>query len=341
MPAEQRIIGGGLLMVGVVIVLVLIFLFTRTTVNAPDAHQEIVSKHWPAYMKARDQDSYLGVKNAAEEILRVLDEADRVAVVKLIKADATTDREVRQLQKLIESGGLEKNVDGLFEFEREWYVEKSHRALRQLSTAIDGVKVVKEIRTAARDTRSAIDEIRLGSGLPLEPAPAGTVPKDDIAGNPVYANDAELFRVLGVEGEAVLKALQTKGDSAKARSARLRWNAKGKDGARAQLAEAVQAIPAQAESLTRTATTIGHAAGNLAGDADATRKGDALLGKAVVLLGSGLDAEHAAVFKESREKFRSVAALAAVLKNEADMLKPYVTTAPGLGAALGSKFREE
>ena len=175
MPAEQRIIGGGLLMVGVVIVLVLIFLFTRTTVNAPDAHQEIVSKHWPAYMKARDQDSYLGVKNAAEEILRVLDEADRVAVVKLIKADATTDREVRQLQKLIESGGLEKNVDGLFEFEREWYVEKSHRALRQLSTAIDGVKVVKEIRTAARDTRSAIDEIRLGSGLPLEPAPAGTV----------------------------------------------------------------------------------------------------------------------------------------------------------------------
>ncbi|MHC4817938.1 MAG: hypothetical protein ACYTF8_07780, partial [Planctomycetota bacterium] len=338
MPAEQRIIGGGLLMVGVVIVLILIFLFTQGGMNAQDAYTEIVSKHWPAYMQARDQDGYLRLKQAAAEILRVLDDSDRVAVVKLIKADATTDREVRPLQKLLENGGLEKNVEGLFEFEREWYIEKSHRALRQLSIAVDGVKDVKEIRTAARETRAAIGEIRLGSGLPVEPGAARAVPKDDIAGNPVYANDAELFRILGVEGKAVLKALQTKGDGAKARSARLRWNAKGNDGARERLAEAVKAISEKAESLTRTATTIGHAAGNLTGDADATRKGDALLGKAVVLLGSGLDAEHAAVFKENKEKFRSVTALATVLKNEAEMLKPYVTTAPGLGAALGNKF---
>lgn len=341
MPAEQRIIGGGLLMVGIVIVLVLIFLFTQGGMNAPDAHKEIVSKHWPAYMKARDQNGYLGMKQAAEEILRVLDDADRVAVVKLIKADATTDREIRPLQRLLENGGLEKNVEGLFEFERDWYVEKSHRALRQLAEDVDGVKELKDIRTAAREARTAIAELRLGSGLPLEPGAARPVPKDAIENNPVYANDAELFRVLGIEGKAVLKALQTKGDGAKARSARLRWNAKGNDGARERLAKAVQAIPSQAESLTRTATTIGHAAGNLAGDPDATRKGDTLLGKAVVLLGSGLDAEHAAVFKERKEEFRSVGALAAVLKNEADMLKPYVTTAPGLGEALGNKFREE
>ncbi|MHC4136932.1 MAG: hypothetical protein ACYTDU_04000 [Planctomycetota bacterium] len=341
MPAEQRIIGVGLLTVGIVIVLVLIFLFTQQRRSAPEAYEEIVSKHWPAYQRARDKDDYRAVRQAAEEILRVLDEADRVAVLKPIKADATADREIGQLAKLIESGGLEKNVEGLFEFERDWYVEKSHRALRQLAEALGDAKALKEIRTAAREARAAIAEISLGSGLPLEPGAARPVPKDDIDPNPVYANDAELYRVLGIEAPAVNKALQTKGDSAKARSARLRWNARGNDSARARLAEAVRAIPEKAEGLTRTATTIGHAAGNLAGDADATRKGDALLGKAVVLLGSGLDAEHRAVFKESKEKFRSVAALAKVLQNEADMLEPYVTTAPGLGAALGNKFREE
>jgi hypothetical protein len=341
MPAEQRIIGGGLLMVGVVIVLILIFLFTQGRMGAPEAYQEIMNKHWPAYERTRDKNDYLGMKNAAGEILRVLDEADRVAVVKLIKADATTDRDIRILQKMIESDAFEKNVDGLFEFQGEWYVEKSHRALRELADAVEGVKVVKEIRTTARDTRTAIAEIRLGSGLPLEPGPAREVPKDDIDPNPVYANDVELFRVLGIEAKAVDKALQTTGGGAKARSARLRWNAKGNDSAREHLSEAVQEIPRLAEGLKRTAITIGHAVGSLAGDAEATRKGDALLGKAVVLLGSGLDAEHAKVFRESKEEFRSVTALAAVLRNESDMLKPYVVTAPDLGVVLEKKFREE
>ena len=341
MPAEQRIIGGGLLMVGVAIVLVLIFLFTQERTNAPEAYEEIISKHWPAYQRARKKDDYQGMQKAAAEILRVLDEADQVAVVKLIKADATTDREIRQLEKLIEEGGLEKNVDGYFELEGEWYVEKSHRALRQLAEAVGGVRALKEIRTAARETRAAIAEISLGSGLPLEPGAARSVPRDDIDKNPVYANDAGLYRVLGTEAAAVTKALQTKGGTAKARSARLRWNARGNDGARARLAEAVKAIAGKAEGLKRTATTIGHAAGNLAGDADATRKGDALLGKAVVLLGSGLAAEHSAVFKQNKEKFRTVSALGKVLQNEARMLEPYVTTAPGLGTALGNKFAEE
>jgi hypothetical protein len=278
---------------------------------------------------------------AAEEILRVLDEADRVAVVKLIKADATTDREIRQLDKLIEEGGLEKNVDGYFELEGDWYVEKSHRALGQLAGAVGGVKALKEIRTAAREARAALAEIRLGSGLPLEPGAARPVPSDAIDKNPIYANDAALYRVLGTQPAAVSKALQTKGTSAKARSARLRWNARGHDDARERLAKAVRTVPEKAEGLRRTATTIGHAAGNLKGDAAATRKGDELLGKAVVLLGSGLDAEHAAAFKEIRDEFRSVGALASVLQNEADMLKPYVTTAPGLGTTLGNKFREE
>jgi len=341
MAAEQRIIGGGLLMVGIVIVLVLIFLFTQGTKSAPEAYEEITTGHWPAYQRARDKHDYRGVQDAAEEILRVLDEADRVAVVKLIKADATTDRETRKLEKLIDSDGLEKNVEGLFESGGAWYVEKSHRALRQLTAAVDGVKELKEIRTAARETRAALAEIRLGSGLPLEPGAPRPVPRDDIEKNPIYKSDAELYRVLGTDPAAVRKALQTNGDGARARSARLRWNAKGNDSPRAQLAAAVQGIPTTAENLTRTAIAIGHAAGNLAGDAEATRKGDALLAKAVVLLGSGLDTPHAAAFKANKAAFQSVAVLARVLQNEADMLKPYVTTAPGLGAALGNKFGEQ
>jgi len=341
MAAEQRIIGGGLLMVGVVIVLILIFLFTQRTKSAPEAYEEITTKHWPAYTRARDKDDYQGVREASEEILRVLDEADRVAVVKLIDAEATTDVEIRQLSKLIQAGGLEKNAEGLFELDGAWYVEKSHRALRQLTEAVEGVKGLREIRTAVREARAALAEVRLGSGLPLEPGAARPVPRDDIDQNPIYRNDAELYRVLGTDPATVQKALQTNGAGARARSARLRWNARGNDGLRTRLAAAVQGIPVKAETLTRTAIAIGHAAGNLAGDAEATRKGDALLAKAVVLVGSGLDAPHAAAFKANKAAFQSVAALARVLQNEADMLKPYVTTVPGLGAALGNKFAEQ
>jgi hypothetical protein len=341
MPAEQRIIGGGLLMVGVAIVLILIFLFTQKTKSASEAYDEVVSKHWPAYQRAEKEWGYAAIRKAAEEILRVLDEADRVAVVKLIEAEATTDRELRPLLKLLANGGLEKNVDGIFEFDGDWFTERSHRALLQLANDVERVKELKEIRTAARDARTALAEIRLGSGLPLEPGAAVPVPEDDIENNPIYANDAELYRVLGVDPAAVANALQTKGDGAKARSARLRWNARGNESIRAQRAEAVKQIATKAETLTRTATTIGHAAGNLEGDADAMRKGDALLRKAVVLLGSGLDVEHAAVFKEIRDVFGSVPVLGRVLQNEADLLKRYVANVPRLGEALAGPFVAE
>ncbi|MHC4549223.1 MAG: hypothetical protein ACYTEZ_10640 [Planctomycetota bacterium] len=340
MPVEQRIIGGGLLFVGIAIVLILIFLFTLGGPSAREAYEQIVSELYPNYVAAQNEGDYLGMQRTAERILKLLDEADRTAVVKLIRAEATTDRELRRLQERLEDGTFGNNVEGRYGFDGDWFEERTHRALQRLHKALtEDLKALREIRVTAREARQALAEARLGSGRPLEQPPPRTVPTDSIDPNPVYAGDAALYCAFGVAGVELEKALETKGAGAKARSARLRWNAVSPT-VRSRLATAVESIPERAETLGRIAAEIERSLRVVAGDPTAAGKVELLLGKAAVLVGSGLDAPHREAFQANRARFASGSVIVTLLQNEAAMLHPYLATVRGLGQALGKKFAE-
>jgi hypothetical protein len=340
MPAEQRIIGGGLLIVGVAVVLILIFLFSQGGMSAREAHDKLMDEIFPAWLEAEEDGDYIGLKRDAEEALAVLDEGGRNGIIKFLQG-APGNKTAQRLLGIIKDEGFEKNAKGLFEFEGDWYRDSSHRALVRLREAVEGVKALREVREIAVSARAAVELARAGSGMAVPLAAAKPVPKDDVSivdPNPVYVHDVELYRVFGVKGGDVEKALATPDPGAgKARTARLRWN---KDIAPSNVGERVASIPERAAALLRVSTDVLRSTRELADDKDAAKKLASYLDTAAGMVGAGLAGEPKTAFTENREKFQDGAAIAAVLKRESEMLGAYRATVREFGASLAKTFGE-
>lgn len=338
MPAEQRIIGGGLLFVGVAVVIILIYLFSQRGMSPREAHDKLVDQIFPTWLEAKEDGDYVTQKQAAADAIKVLDDGGRNGVIKLLQA-SPADKTAQRLMALIRDKGFEKNTQGLFEFEGKWYRDTSHGALLRLSRAVDGVKALREIREIAVATRRAVELLRAGSGRPVPGAAAKPVPKDDVTivdPNPVYVYDIELYRVFGVNANDVTQALGTPDPGAgKARTARLRWD---QEVAPTNLGERVASIPERAEALRRVATDVIRSTRELADDKDAADKLASFLKTAAALVGAGLEGESKAAFEENKEKFENGGAIAAVLTRESEMLAGYRPTIRDFGDTLSKKF---
>jgi hypothetical protein len=340
MPAEQRIIGGGLLIVGVAVVLILIFLFSQGGMTPREAHDQLMDEIFPAWLEAEKDGDYIGLKRNAEAALDVLDEGGRNGIIKFLQG-APGNKTAQRLLGIIRNDGFEKNAKGLFEFDGDWFKDSSHRALVRLREAVEGVKALREVREIAGAARAAVEMARTGSGMAVPFAGAKPVPKDDVSivdPNPVYVHDVDLYRVFGVKADDVEKALATPDPGAgKARSARLRWN---QEVAPSNVGARVASIPERAEALLRVSTDVLRSTRELADDADAAEKLAAYLDTAAGLVGAGLSGDPKAAFAENREKFQDGAAIAAVLKRESEMLGAYRATVRNFGASLSKTFGE-
>jgi hypothetical protein len=339
MPAEQRIIGGGLLIIGVAVVLILIFFFSQGELTAREAHDKLMDETFPAWLTAEEDRDYLKQKRASEEALSILKEGGKNGVIKILQA-ATTDKKSQRLLKLIQDGGFEKNAEGMFEFDKGWYGETSHRALRKLRDAVEGVKLLREVRDIAHATDAALGLVRLGSGMAVPAGAVKPVPKDDVPvmePNPVYVHDVELYRAFGALAKDIQAALGSADPGAgKARSARLRWN---KEIGASNLGERVASIPEKAQALLDASTEIMRSTRDLGDDAGAKDALDVYLEAAVGLVGAGLQGDQKAVFDENRDKFKKGAAIAAILKRESEMLAAYRPTIRDLGTSLSGRFQ--
>ncbi len=73
MAAQERIIGGGFLVIGVAIVLVLLYFFTWGGTAPKETYDKILAEDFPAYESATNDRDYLAVKGAAQRILDAMD----------------------------------------------------------------------------------------------------------------------------------------------------------------------------------------------------------------------------------------------------------------------------
>lgn len=340
MPAEQRIIGGGLLIVGVVVVIILIFLFSQGGMSAREAHDKLMDEILPAWLEAQADGDYVGVKRNAEKALAVLDDGGRNGIEKFLQGEPG-NKTAQRLLGIIREKGFEKNAEGLFEFEGDWFRDSSHRALVRLRDAVEGVKAMREAREIAVAARAAVELARTGSGMAVPFAATKPVPKDDVSivdPNPVYVHDVELYRVFGVKAADIDKALATAAPGAgKALTARLRWN---KEVAPSNLGERVASIPERAAALLRVSTDVLRSTRALADDKEAAKKLASYLDTAAGMVGGGLSGEPKTAFTENRDKFEDGAAIAAVLKRESEMLGAYRATVREFGATLSKTFGE-
>jgi hypothetical protein len=320
MAVQQRIIGGGLLLAGIAVVLILIFLFIDRGVSTDEAYNRFLQEIYPAYVKAEEAGDYLAMKRLAGEARALAKETTMAAVETKFLADAAAgNREADGFRRLLESGAFEKNEQGLFGLDGRWYDDRTHSALRRLKRSLEeGMAALQDARQAAKTAAAALEKLRTGSGLELALPPAAA------DSNPVVAADSALFAVLGLPAADAAKALATKGDGAKAKSARLVWNGDEAAG-RARLAQELARIPGLADAIERAAIGLAQAAADLKGR---ETHADDYVRRAMTQLGAGLDPAGGA------------AAVADTLKREAKVLKGHGLSAPSLGQALAGGFAE-
>ena len=341
MAAQERIIGGGFLFIGVAIVLVLLYFFTWGGTSSKEAYETILDEIFPTYLAAEKEGDYLKVKDAAQAILDKMEEGGAATVRKHIAAEATSGRRASQrLGKLLKARTFEKNAEGRYGYKGGWYGERTHRALGQLAEAVDKrMRVLRSIRETAISARKALEDARVGSRKPLPLPPAKGKAADDapiVTPNPVYENDEELYRVFGLSAEVLQAALATADPGGRATSARLRWNGKI---ATSDLGKDIAAIPERADELHSIANQIDVNATTLAADASAADVLKDLLTRGVELLGAEMSAPHRTALRENAAAFARGSALVNVLRNEARMLAPYLSTVRALGGTFPNKFK--
>jgi hypothetical protein len=343
MAAQERIIGGGFLLIGVVIVLVLVYFFTFGGADGKAAYDAILQDHLPAYEAAVKEGDYIAIKATAKRIVETMEDGGAATVKKHVAADATAgEGPAKRLQDYIKADAFQKNADGKFGYKEGWYSDRSHRALNALDRSVDRFKVLERVRDAATRTNAAIDLARRGvKGMELPLPPLKGKMQDDapvMDPNPVYAHDQELYRVFGLDAELLKKALATKLDETGTRAwqARKKWNDEvvGSD-----LHELVAGIPEQADELTRLATDVAQATKTLGEDASAKAATQLLLDELARKLGAGLSGEAKAAYRDNIGKFANGTALANALRNEGRTLSGYLPTVRALGAALNVKFQ--
>ena len=330
MPVQQRIIGGGLLLAGIAVVLILIFLFTNKGVPWDEAYDQFRKDIYPRYMKAEEEGDYLGLQRIAEDALKIEKTTTMASVLQEIKAEAAKgNAQAQALQKLFESDAFGKNAQGLYAIDGGWYESRPHSALRLLKRSLgDALPALLDARRTAKTATTVLADLRLGSGLEL-PLPPAPIPATDVAGS-----DAALFAVFGLRAEDVTKALASKGESAKAKSARLVWNQADASGTRARLAQEMAKIPALAETIERAAVALGKSDQDLK-DLDAAKKqGAAYVKTAAAQLAAGLEGAARGAY----EAEATIASIAAALRQEAKTLKAHAAGVALLGQALTGGF---
>jgi hypothetical protein len=335
MAVQQRIIGGGLLLAGIAVVLILIFLFgVNRGTPSDEAYAKLKGEIYPRYLAAREKADYLGMQNIAEEVKDLEKDTEMAAVMTQARADALKDAQAKGLIDLLDQDAFEKNIGGLYALEGGWFDERTHAALRLLLQSLDkeAVPALLEVRRTAKKAHEVLDQLRLGSGLELATAPA---PAQGM--NPMVSADAALLAVLGLPKAEVEKALAAKGDSAKAKSARLVWNQADAASARGKLAESLAKVPQLAEAIDRAAIALGKSEQDVKGLApgtDGAKRAAEIVRTAASQLSAGLDAAARQAF----EKDATIAMIADALRQDAKMLKGYAPNAPELGKALTGSF---
>ncbi|NJN14391.1 MAG: hypothetical protein HC813_01745 [Planctomycetes bacterium] len=340
MAAEQRIIGGGLLIGGIAVALILLYLFNWGGMSAPNAVEELEKSVYPAYAKAESLRDYVGMRREAKQALELIEKGGAVGVMKHLQGTATGGgKEAKALYALAKEGVFEKNAEGLFSHAGEWFQEGTHRALSDVAEAVDeGMKVLRQLRETAEATHAALGEARTGSGKEISLPEAKSPGPEEIPivdPNPIFSHDEAHFAVFGVRAEVVTDALATPNPGGKATSARLRWN---RDIVTSGLSRQVDGIPEQAESLKGLATRIELGARTASGDPAAAKALEAILKRGAEGAIARLPEEAKAAFEPSRALFEKGDVLARVLRREAAMLAPYLSTIRALAAVFGSEF---
>jgi hypothetical protein len=330
MAVQQRIIGGGLLLAGIAVVLILIFLFTNKGVPWDEAYDQFRKDIHPRYVKAEEEGDYLALQRIAEDALKIEKGTAMPSVLQEIKAEAAKGNgQAQALQKLFESDAFTKNAQGLYAIDGGWYESRPHSALRLLKRSLgEALPALLDARRTAKTATTVLADLRLGSGLELPPPPAAP------AADAVALADGALFAVFGLRAEDVTKALASKGESAKAKSARLVWNQSDASGTRARLAQEMAKIPALAETIERAAVALGKSEKDLR-DLDAAKKqGAAYVKTAAAQLAAGLESAARPAF----EAEATIASIAGTLMQEAKTLKAYASGTASLGQALTGGF---
>ncbi|MHC4959754.1 MAG: hypothetical protein ACYTGN_15425 [Planctomycetota bacterium] len=343
MAAQERIVGGGFLLIGVVIVLVLVYFFTIGGADGKAAYDAILNDHFPAYEAAVKEGDYIAVKATAKRILETMDDGGAATIRTHVAADATAgEGPAKRLQDCIKADAFAKNADGQFGFRDGWYSDRSHRALNSLDRSLDKFKVLERVRDAATQANAALDLARRGvkdMEIPFPPL-KGKIQDDApvMDPNPIYVHDQELYRVFGLDSDVLKKALATKLDETGTRAwqARRKWN---DDVVGSGLNELVTSIPEQADELTRLATDVALAVKALSEDPTATAAVKLLIDDAARRLGVGLTGEAKETYRANVAKFAKGTVVANVLRNEGKMLSGYLPTVRALGATLNVKFQ--
>ena len=335
MAVQQRIIGGGLLLAGIAVVLILIFLFgLNKGVPWDEAYTQLRTEIYPRYVEAREKGDYLGMQRIAEQVKDLEKNTEMASVVKQARADALKDGQAQGLVSLFDERAFEKNIEGLYALDGGWFDDSTHRVLRLLSRSLDkdAVPALVEARRTAKRALETLEQLRLGSGLALPTPPAPTEGMNALA-----TADAHVFAVLSLPAAEVQKALAAKGDSAKAKSARLVWNQGDSATARQTLAEALAEIPTLAETITRASVALGKCEQDVKGldaSSDGAKRAKEFVRSAAAHLASGLDPAARQAF----EKDATIAMIADALRQDAKLLVGYSPNARGLGQALAKNF---
>jgi len=344
MAAQERIIGGGFLIIGVGIALILVYFFTVGGESGKEAYDEILTEVFPSWETARKEGDYIAMKNNAQRLLDTL-KGSRTTIETHVKADATSPGSVAsRLKARLDAGTFEKNVEGLYGFRDGWYQEPTHRALTALSgVVLDKLKGLRRIREAAGQARDAVELARLGSKGALKDLayPPALAMKDDapiVDPNPVYEFDRELYRVFGLAAEPIEKALQSTLDETgtKAWLARRKWN---KEVVGSGLRKSVDSIPEEADKLSLLSVDIGLHTRTLAKDDSAKQIAKSMLEDLARQIGAGLKGPRREAFNNNIAAFTDGDAIANVLRTESTALSSYLTTVRALAAVFDKKFQ--
>lgn len=335
MPAEQRIIGGGLLIVGVAIVLVLLYAFKAPRTTPDEAREKLLKEIWPAMNAAEEKGDYGRMREVAREASDLLRTAGSTALLNAIQGAATTDREALRLRKAIEEKRFEKNSEDLFEHEGGWYPSETHRILARLRDGIEKkLPQLRRFRETAASLEESLADAREGSGLPLAaselrwPAAGG-------GANPVRESDEAALRPFSVDAKELERALVTKDSGGRATSARLRWNQRAQVGT---VATALASMTADLEALWSAIHAVESDFRSAAADARAAPALPALRRKLADAAAAGIAPDKRAAFEKERSAMEEPDRAIQAMRAAVEALRPTLVNVRELAPLLKKPF---
>jgi hypothetical protein len=338
MPAEQRVITAGFVVVALIIVVVLFVVIPDK--GTTDTLDDIRGDYFPAYLKAEERSDYKDMRASAEQILAAVDEGGRATIIKNLQALATDqDRKILRLYKMVEEGEFEKNVKGEFQFEGEFYPTSVHRGLSGLRAMMrEEFGTLRRARDLAESVKNALEEARTGSGNPLLTPSAidvkGAMPEVDP--NPILDHDSKLFAVFALDPDLLIAALGTKDPGGRATSARLRWN---RDVPASSLTEDLKKLPPQIARMGEVAAKFGAYSAEVEKHPNGPKAAAALYAKACDAIANGMDRSVRAEFEKHRKAYEKGPVINRLLQAEVQLLNAGKTRLSQLADAFQLKFK--